>query len=151
MDDAEVAIPRRFFVVVVASGIILAAIALFVTEKLGDATSVLFDQLLPIPAIGVLLLWAVIAWVARRALYDQPPDLTLHSRGILVWVGSRISLLVATVLLLIPWIIALATGHDAMPTLLRAFILVLVVTALTGIIGGAVLNSALAIRQFRKR
>jgi nitrate/nitrite transporter NarK len=62
-----------------------------------------------------------------------------------------VALLVATVLLVICWLAALTFGLAAQTAFVQAAVLLLVVTALTGIAGGAFLNSALAIRHWRSK
>ncbi|MEO8176313.1 MAG: hypothetical protein ABI626_06600 [Sphingomicrobium sp.] len=47
------------------------------------------------------------------------------------------------------WLIALALGLDIATPFIRAVVLLAVVTAFTGIIGGAFFNSVLAVQHWR--
>lgn len=49
------------------------------------------------------------------------------------------------------WLIALALGLEIATALIRAGVLLVVAMAFTGIIGGAFLNSVLAVRHLRGR
>ena len=66
-----------------------------------------------------------------------------------VWGGSRVSLLIATIAEMVGCLIALALDLEIATAFVRAAVLLAVVMAFTGIIGGALLNSVLAVRHWR--
>ncbi|MEO7411251.1 MAG: hypothetical protein ABIU10_08030 [Sphingomicrobium sp.] len=147
-----VPVPARSAIAfVIVGAILLLSGALFLTFTKGDPASALFQHVLTIQAIAALLVWFVLAWSARRLPVGKPPKLRPNSVATLVWVGSRISFLIATVIAMFGWLIALALGLDIATALVRAVVLLVVVTAFTGIIGGAFLNSVLAVRHWRGR
>ena len=57
--------------------------------------------------------------------------------------------LLATITVIVGWLIALALGLEIETALIRAGVLLVVAMAFTGIIGGAFFNSMLAIRHLR--
>jgi hypothetical protein len=133
---------------VVAGALLLAGGALYLSITQGDPISPLFRHVLTIEVMAALVVWFTAAWTARRFTVGRLPKLQLGSAGLL-WGGSRVALLIATVLLLIGWLAALALGIAVQTAFLRAAVLLLVVTAFTGIAGGAFFNSILAIRHRR--
>ena len=145
--DAPVS-ARRALAFVIVGAISLAVGALFLTITSGDPASSLFQHVLTIQVITVILIWYMLAWSARRLIVGKAPELRLKSLTAL-WVLSRVSLLIATVTLLVGWLITLPLGLEIGTTLVRAGVLLVVATAFTGIIGGAFLNSMLAVRHLR--
>ncbi len=146
--DAPVS-ARRALAFVIVGAILLAAGALFLTFTRGDPASSVFQHVLTIQVIAVLLVWFFLAWSARRLIVGKSPKLRPNSVATFIWGGSRVSLLIATVTAMVGWLIALALGLDIATAFVRAVVLLVVVTAFTGIIGGAFLNSLLAVRHWR--
>lgn len=140
---------RTALALVIVGAILLSGGSLFLTFTRGDPASSLFQHVLTIQVIGVLLVWFLLASAARRLTVGKSPKISVNSWATLIWGGSRVSLLLATLIVLSGWLIALALGLDIATPLIRAVVLLAVVTAFTGIIGGAFLNSVLAIRHLR--
>ncbi|HEX8214224.1 MAG TPA: hypothetical protein VF582_01995 [Allosphingosinicella sp.] len=132
----------------IASAILLAGGALYLAITRGDPLSPLFRHGRTIEIIAVLLLWSMAALAVRRFTVGRLPELQLNLPGV-IWGGSRVALLIATVLLMVGWLAALAFGLTVQVAFLRAVVLLLVVTFFTGIAGKAIINSLLAIRHWR--
>lgn len=140
---------RRAIAFVIVGAILLSGGALFLTFTRGDPARSLFQHVLTIQVIVALLLWSFLAWSARRLTVGKSPKFRPNSVAIFIWGGSRVSLLIATVTAMVGWLFALALGLDIATALIRAVVLLVVVTAFTGIMGGAFLNSLLAVRHWR--
>lgn len=139
---------RTGLALVIVGAILLSGGALVLTFTRSDPASSLFQHVLTIQVIGVLLLWSLLAWAARRLTVGKSPKIS-NSLATLLWGSSRVSLLVATLIVLSDWLIALALGLDIATPFIRAVVLLAVVTAFTGIIGGAFFNSVLAVQHWR--
>ena len=137
-----------FFIAVAALALAISAVSLAVT--FGDPVSPLFAHVLTIPVIAALVIWFALAWAARRATIGDLPKESVNSWAAFVWGGSRVALLLATVLVTVGWLITLALGLELATDFVRALVLLLVVTAFTGIAGGAFLNSVWAMRHWRR-
>jgi hypothetical protein len=146
--DAPV-LARRALAFVIVGAILLAggALSLAVTER--DPAIFLFQHVLTIRVIAVILIWNLLAWSARRLIVGKLPELRLNSLTALVWGGSRVAFVIATVTVLVGWLIALALGLEIATAFIRAVVLLVVAMAFTGIIGGAFLNLRLAVRHLR--
>ncbi|MES2904762.1 MAG: hypothetical protein V4696_11300 [Pseudomonadota bacterium] len=112
---------------------------------------VAFEYVANIWFILAILVWAVLAWTARRFIVGRVGETPANSLPVLIWGAFRVCLLLATVILLVCWLVALALGHGMERPMLQAVVLIVVVTAVSGIIGGATLNSLLAIRHWQHR
>ena len=140
--------PRLVLSVLVAGALLLAGSAFALTATTGNTV---FGYLANIKAILVLIVWAALSWAARRLIVGIVDDEPTNSLALYMWGGFRVCLLLATIVLLLSWPIALAIGHALQPALLQAVVLMVVVTAVTGIIGTATANSWLAVRHWRRR
>ena len=139
--------PRRALALLIAGSLALSGGALILAINSEDAVGSLFASVVTLPALAVLIGWALLAWLARRVAIGGVPEEPLGAFG-LVWGGFRVSLLFAVVPVLCGWLVALALGHDLQFALLRASVLLVVFTALTGIMGGAIFNSSLAVGRW---
>jgi len=128
--------------------ILLAGGALTVTLGRTDAVGSLFEQVLTIPIIVAILAWNVLAWWIRRLIVGRVNDLRLSSTTAL-WIGTRMSLMIAGITVLIAGLIAMAFGLEIAAALIRAMVLLAFAAAFTGIVGGAWFNSVLAVRHWR--
>ena len=136
---------------VIAGAMLLAGGALFLTFTRGDAAGTLFQHVLTIQVIAVLLIWFLLAWSARQLIVGKLQKLRLNSLAAFIWGGSRVSLLIATVTVMVGWLVALALGLEIATAFVRAVVMLVVTTAFTGIISGAFVNSVLAVRHWRSR
>ena len=134
----------------IASAILLAGGALYLAITRGDPVSPLFRHGRTIEIVAALLLWSMAAWAVRRLTVGRLPGLQLNLPGI-IWGGSRLAFLVATLLLIVGWLTALAFGLTVKVAFIQAVALLFIVTFFTGIAGGAVINSMLAIQHWRGR
>ena len=91
------------------------------------------------------------AMAARRFIVGKlPKKVLLTSMAAFIWGASRFALLIATVTVLVCWLALLPLGLLVETAFLRAGVLLVVVTAFNGIIGDAIFNSILVVRQWRR-
>jgi hypothetical protein len=136
---------------VVIAGLLLAGGAVYLTATQGDLLGPLFGDVLAMPVIGAVVVWFLMTWAARRTIVGSLPDTRRASNAALIWGGSRLALLLGVIILLVCWLGALALGFALEIALIRAVGLLAVLTAFTGIIGGAFLNSVATVRHWRVR
>jgi len=91
----------------------------------------------------------LIAWPARRLLVGKVRALP-KTRLLLTFLASRIALLIAAVILLVGTIVAYALGIDGRVVVLRSLVGIMLITAATGMLGGAAINTAVLLRHWRK-
>jgi hypothetical protein len=75
----------------------------------------------------------------------------LSEGAALIWGGFRIALFVALLAVIVGGAIALIVGLQIGAAFVRAFVLIAIVTVISGIAGGAFLNSLLVVRRLRER
>jgi hypothetical protein len=138
---------KATLVLVIAGALLLAGGALYLAITERDPVLPLFRNVLANQVMAALVVWFAAAWAARRFTVGKLPNLQLNSAG-LIWGGSRVALLIATVLLMTGWLAAFAFGLAVQTAFFQAAVMLLVVTAVTGIAGGAFLNSVLAFRHW---
>src|SRR5205809_765742 len=130
--------PERTLVThVIIASLLIASGAVYLTATQGDMLGPLFQHVLTGRVLVSIISWTCLAHAARRLLVGKLPKIRLSSRAALVWGGSRVALLIAVVMVLVIWITALTLGLAIKTALVRAMALLFVVTAFTGIIGGA--------------
>lgn len=137
--------PRLVLAALIAGALALSGGAVALTATGGDAA---FGYIANIQFIIIVLAWAMLALAARWLVVGKVGEIASDSSAMLIWGGFRVCLLLAVVALLLGWVIALALGHDVRRLLLQAVVLMVVVAAVTGIIGGAAINSWLAVRHW---
>ena len=96
--------------------------------------------------IIVILAWGSFAWLVRVLVIGRRPKLTTNSLAILVFGILRLVLLVASVLAGICWLIALALGLEFAQDLLESFVILVVLSALIGIVGGGIIDVLLTLK-----
>jgi hypothetical protein len=133
---------------VIVAGLLIAGGAVLLTTQ-GDPINGLFRHVLTVEVIAGLLVWNLLAWAARRATVGKLPKMQLNSTATFIWGGFRVALFVATVTLLVCWVTALVIGLAVETAFIKAVVLLLLVTAFTGITAGAFLNSTLVVRRWR--
>ena len=143
--------PKPALALVLLAALLIASGALFLTIDRGDVLGPLFRYGPAIQVIAMLFVWSLLAWSARRLIVGKLPTLALNSWAALIWAGSRVALLFAIISVMAGWLIALVLGLEVETAFARAIVLLVVVTALTGMISGAFLNSFLAVRHWRAR
>jgi len=134
--------------IVIAAGLLIAGGAVLLTMQ-RDPINGLFRHALTVEIIAGLLAWNLIAWAARRVTIGKLPKMRLNSTATFVWGGFRVALFVATVALLVCWVTALVIGLAVETMIVKAVLLLFLVTAFTGITAGAFLNSMLIVRRWR--
>ncbi len=142
---------RPVLALVISVALLLASGALLLTFTQGDSVSPLFGHVLTVQVILALVVWSLVAWGVRRLVIGKLPKMRLNSRAAFIWGGFRVALLIATVTLMVCWFAALALGLAAETAIVRAVVLLLVVTAFTGITAGASFNSMLVLKRWRDR
>jgi hypothetical protein len=143
--------PARFvwpLVAVAAVAIAIATISLALV--VGDPVGPLFRQPITVPLMLALFVWALLAGAARRLTVGKLPTVSVNSRAVFFWGASRFALLMAVVLVLAISLVSFAIGLEIAGALLRGSVLLIVVTGFTGLGGGAFLNSALAVKHWRR-
>jgi hypothetical protein len=133
---------------VMSAALSLAGGALYLAIIQVDPAGSLFRPELTIEIWAILLAGSATAWIARLLTVGKHPRPQLNW-AIGLWVGSRLALLIAIAVLLIGWLVAVASGLTVQTYLLRAAVLLLVVSAFTSIAGGGVLNAIMAFRHWR--
>lgn len=139
--------PKTYLAFVIAGAILFAGSALYFAITQGDNYGPLLRHVLSNQAMITILVWSVVALGARWLTVGKLPKSPQNSTTV-IWGASRLSLLIAVVLLMIGTLIALAFNLAPQLALFRAFVFLLVVTGLTGIAGGAFYNSMLAVRHW---
>jgi hypothetical protein len=142
---------RVLLTLVVVSGLLLASVAVFLSVGVGDPIGPLFRQALTIQVILGVVVWSLLAWAARRLVVGRLGNTPLTSTAALVWGGFRVALLIAAVTVIVCGLASLVLGLEIGTAFVRALVLIVVVTAFTGIIGGAFFNSLLVVRRLRER
>jgi len=89
---------------VIVAALLIAASAVLLTTQ-GDPLNGLFRHVLTVPVIAVLVGSNLIAWAARRMALGKLPKIHLKSTAALIWGGCRFAMLVATVTLLLCWLV----------------------------------------------
>jgi len=140
---------RMQVILVFAGGLLVAGIALALAIHFRDAASHKVSVGLPLSVMGAIVLGALLAWIARHLWIGPSPNIPATSRWTRGWIVSRLVLLIATFTLFVGWLLALASGHSLQLAFLGAFLNMIVVTGLSGIIGEAVWNSALVVGRLR--
>ena len=98
------------------------------------------------PVIVAILGWGLATWLVRILVVGKRPKLPAHRLPILIFGLFRLMLLVATMLAGICWIVALAVGLKFGQDLLEAFVILIVSSALIGIVGGGIINALLTFK-----
>ena len=97
--------------------------------------------------IGALITWAAMAWAARRILVGQIKGANMTGRPNIGWVLLRVALVCSCCILVAGWLTALAMGSALATAFIQAAALLMVVSFVIGITGGAATNSLLAARR----
>lgn len=139
---------RLLLTLVIVAGLLIAGGAVLLTTQ-ADPISGLFRHVLTVEVIAGLVVWNLLAWAARRVTVGKSPKMPLNSTATFVWGGFRVALFIATVTLLVCWVTALLIGFVLEAAFIKAVVLLLLVTAFTGITAGAFLNSMLVVRRWR--
>lgn len=98
-----------------------------------------------------LLIWNVLAWVARRVLVGKTKGIRLTGIPVVAFVLFKLSLLSAIGILLVIWLASAVAKWSLATVLIKAALMLLVLNMIVGIAGGAAINSILAIRRARSR
>lgn len=141
---------RLVLLLIAPGGLAIAVAAVWLAITFHDPAGALFRQVLIIPALGALLAWFALASGARRYTVGKLPRLRMNSPAALVWGGFRVALLIASVLVLVGWLGALALGVELASAFIGGFVLLAFLTVVTGLAGGAFINSALVVRHWRR-
>ena len=130
---------------------IFTVAAIVVANLVGDPLGALFEHVLTGPVVLVMIAWAVVAMSARRFFVGPLPKYVVDSKPLRLWTVSRLSGLFSAIVLLASFLLALTFGLPAKQKIFHSLILVIVLTAFSGIIGGSIYNCALVIRHWRTR
>ena len=99
-----------------------------------------------------LLIWSVLARVARRVLVGRAERLRLTDGPVVVaFVLFKLSLLSAIVMMLVIWPASALVRWSLATMLFKAAMMLLVLHVIVGIAGGAAVNSTLALKRARSR
>ena len=139
---------RKILALVCVGAFFLAGGALYLAITEANLVGPLFRKVLTLKVMAALFIWFTAAWAARR-FAPRKAQTVKFGQTWLVWGGTRVALLIATFVLLMGWLATLALGLALQTAFIRAATLLCVVTAYTGIAGGALMNSMVAIRHRR--
>ena len=117
----------------------------------GDPVSALLQNPSTLYLLAGLVVWRLLAGAARWIILKALPNVGSEASAGLVWGSFRLALLVATVTALVGWLAAMTMGLALQAVLIEAVLLLVLVTAFTGVLGGAVFDSMLAVRHWRER
>ena len=79
------------------------------------------------------------------------PKISDPSPFLVGFAAARMSLFVAAMILLIVSLVSFVVGKPLAPRFFQALISVVMLTAFSGVVGGAVINSALVFEHFRPK
>ena len=125
----------------------LAIVSFILSYALGDVVGLLFSYRPTVWIIVALLVWFAVAWTARRIWVGDAKKLRFRGRWTTAWVLLKIGFLLGVGVLLLGWLTGLATGWFLATVFVRAAVLLIEVNFVFGIIGGATINSLLALRR----
>jgi hypothetical protein len=144
---SEATLQKKLDKATVHGGLWATAAALLVGYLTQDATLLPLGLFIP---FGLIVIWALLALVAR-AIFARHTDLSLSdSKMIVRWIGARMALFFAATILLFCWLVALPIGTPWSGFAGRALILTLLVSFLTSAAGQAAINSAILMATFRR-
>ncbi|WP_346244780.1 hypothetical protein [Sphingomonas rustica] len=130
---------------------IALSIAAFVSSyTFGDVLGILFHYDATTWIIVAMVAWSAAAWATRRIRVGQTTGLYLETYPIVGWVLLRVALLFSCGILLAGWLTALATGSTITLLFIRAAALLMVVSFVVSVTGGAAINSWLAAKGGRR-
>lgn len=129
----------------VVASILVACGAYYFVESGIYRASELGARVLNGLVILAILGWGMVTWLVRRLTVGKLPKLPMNSPVVFVFGIFRLVLLVAIVLSGISWLVALAFGLNGDQAFPEAFVLLVVSAALSGIIGGGIINLMLAL------
>jgi hypothetical protein len=131
---------------VAVAGLAVATTALVLAAAVGDPLPPVFRQRLTGEVLLIVIVWCPLAWLVRRLIIGKLPKIGVGSPMAVAWGASRFTLFIATMLLLLGSLVFLAVGTNLGPAFFRAFISLVVLTAFTGIVGGAARNTVLVLK-----
>jgi hypothetical protein len=103
-----------------------------------------------IAIFAVTFVWAGLALLARLVLARDAANPLRGSALLLHWVGTRLAIFAAAWLLFFGWLITLPIGRPWFLITGRALFLVILLSALTSLVGQGTINSAILIARFRR-
>jgi hypothetical protein len=133
---------RLLLSVVSVQGLLVAAVAVFLTVNSTDAI---------VPLVTFVLVWSLLAAAFLRRFAEPPPQMTSTSLALITWGVSRFTLLVASFALLTCWLVSLALDLDARSMFFGATLLVILSMGIVSFIGGALLILVRTARRWRLR
>ena len=129
----------------VVASILVACGAYYLVEAGIYRASELGARILNGLVIVAILGWSMVTWLVRRLTVGKLPKLSTKSPAVLIFGIFRLVLLVAIILSGISWLVALAFGLNGDQDFPEAFVLLVVSSALSSIIGGGIINLMLAL------
>ena len=140
---------RLLLSLVLPAAVLLATGAVFLEAHPIELSGVR-DQDFPIvPVILIFLVWPLLSVTARLLFVGRLPKSPMPSWASLMWGAFRFAMFVSSLILLICWLISMSLGLHVQATFLRAALLLVVFMGLTGMVGGAFLNSILVLKRWR--
>jgi hypothetical protein len=140
---------RLLLSLVLVAAVLLAAGAFLLAAQPTDLSGPRYQDFPIAPVVLVFFAWALLSVTARLLFIGRLPKSQKPSWAAMMWGGSRFAMAISTLILLICWLVSLAVGLQAEATFLHAAVLLLVFMGLTGVVGGAYLNSLLVLRRWR--
>ena len=141
---------RFWLIYVVLLGVAAASGAVYLSITFGDPVGLLFRNILTGPVILGIVSWSMLALAVRWWAIGKRVKHPLASKVAYFWGGSRLALIIATLSLGVAWLISLALALSGETAILAAFVFIIAITAFTGLLGGAIGNSVLVAKHWRR-
>ena len=139
-----------WFIYVAVMGVAVVSGAVYVSVTFGDPVGLLFRSILTGPVILGIVSWSLLALALRWLTIGKLVRPPFASKVTYLWGGSRLALILATLALGVTWLVSLALAWSSGAAILGAFIFIVVITAFTGLLGGAIGNSVLVAKHWRR-
>lgn len=142
---------RLFLAAMIAGGLIFTTAALFLAQQVTDIIELLFGSVLTGWTMIPLMLWVIAAAGMKHLLIGRTQRTSVITVAMIAWPGLYLSMLIAVVLLAFAWLGSLMFDGAAPGIFSKALVLMIVVSALTRLVVGAISNTALVLRGLRAK
>ena len=141
---------RFWLIYVILMGAAAASGAVYLAITFGDPVGLLIRNILTGPVILGIVSWSLLALALRWVTLGKTVRPSIASKGTYFWGGSRLALILATLALGVAWLASLALARSSEAAILGAFIFIAVITAFTGLLGGAIVNSVFVAKHWKR-
>jgi hypothetical protein len=141
---------RFWFIYVILLGTAAASGAVYVSVTSGDPVGLLLRNILTGPVTLGIVSWSLLASALRWATIGKMVRTQLVSKVALFYWGSRLALILAILALGVTWFVSLALALSSEAAILGAVVFIVMITAFTGLLAGAIGNCVLVAKFWRK-